>query len=174
MNKASGHRTGKGQFSFQSQRRAMPKKVRTRVQLPSFHMLAKLWSKSFKLGFCSMWTKNFQMYNWASKRQRNQRPNRQHSLDHGESKGVTEKHLLLLHWLRESLWLTLWITTNCGKLWKRWEYPDQLSCLLRNLYASQKATVRTLHGTTGSKLGEEYTKAVYCHPVYLMSMKITS
>ena len=38
---SSGHRTGKGQFSFQSQRRAMPKNVQTTTQLYSFHMLAK-------------------------------------------------------------------------------------------------------------------------------------
>ena len=36
--------------------------------------------------------------------------------------------------------LTVWITTNCG-------IPDHLICLLRNLYASQEATVRTRHGT---------------------------
>ena len=36
----SGHRTGKGQFSSQSQRRAMPKNVETTAQLHSFHMLA--------------------------------------------------------------------------------------------------------------------------------------
>ena len=38
--------------------------------------------------------------------------------------------------------LTVWITINCGKFFKRWEY------LLRNLYAGQDATVRTGHGTT--------------------------
>ena len=38
---SSGHRTGKGQFSFQSQRKAMPKNVQTTTQLHSFHMLAK-------------------------------------------------------------------------------------------------------------------------------------
>ena len=38
---SSGHRTGKGQFSFQSKRRAMPKNVQTIVQVHSFHMLAK-------------------------------------------------------------------------------------------------------------------------------------
>ena len=37
---SSGHRTGKGQFSFQSQRRAMPKNVQTTIQLHSFHMIA--------------------------------------------------------------------------------------------------------------------------------------
>jgi len=38
---SSSHRTGKGQFSFQSQRKAMPKNVQTTAQLHSFHMLAK-------------------------------------------------------------------------------------------------------------------------------------
>ena len=42
----------------------------------------------------------------------------------------------------------MWITTNCGKFLKRWGIPDQLSCLLRNLYASQEATVRTGFRTT--------------------------
>ena len=44
---------------------------------------------------------------------------------------------------------TVWIMTNCGKLLERWEYqPDHLTSLLRNLYVGQKATVRTLYGTT--------------------------
>ena len=38
---SSGHRTGKGQFSFQSQRKAMPKNAQTTTQLHSSHMLAK-------------------------------------------------------------------------------------------------------------------------------------
>ena len=38
---SSGHRTGKGQFSFQSQRRAMPKNAQTTAQLYSSHMLVK-------------------------------------------------------------------------------------------------------------------------------------
>ena len=36
-----GHGTGKGQFSFQSQRKAMPKNVQTTIQLCSFHMLKR-------------------------------------------------------------------------------------------------------------------------------------
>ena len=38
---SSGHRTGKGQFSFQSQRKTMPKNAQTTAQLHSFHMLVK-------------------------------------------------------------------------------------------------------------------------------------
>ena len=44
--------------------------------------------------------------------------------------------------------LIVWITTNCGKFFKRWELPDHLTCFLRNLYIGQEATVRTGHGTT--------------------------
>ena len=43
--------------------------------------------------------------------------------------------------------LTMWIMTNCGKL-RMMGIPDHLPCLLRNLYAGQEATVRTLYGTT--------------------------
>ena len=44
--------------------------------------------------------------------------------------------------------LTVWITTDCGKFLKRWEYQTTLPALLRNLYAGQEATVRTGHRTT--------------------------
>ena len=65
-----------------------------------------------------------------------------------------------------------------NKLWKilkEMGIPDHFTCLLRNLYAGQEATVRTRHGKkTGSKSGKEYIKAVYCHPAYLTSMQSTS
>ena len=70
--------------------------------------------------------------------------------------------------------LTVWITTNCGKLLEM-GIPDHLACLLRNLYAGQEATVRTGHGTMDwFKLGKEYVKAVYSHPAYLTYMQSTS
>ena len=48
------------------------------------------------------------------------------------------------------------------------EIPDYLTCLLRTQHAGQEATVRTEHGTTDwFQIGKEYTKAVYCNPVYL-------
>ena len=47
--------------------------------------------------------------------------------------------------------LTVWITTNGGKFLKEMGIPDHLTCLLRNLYAGQEATVRTGHGTTDWK-----------------------
>ena len=65
-----------------------------------------------------------------------------------------------------------------NKLWKilkEMGIPDQLICLLRNLYAGQEATVRTVPGTTDwSKQEKEYVKAIYCHPAYLTYMQSTS
>ena len=54
--------------------------------------------------------------------------------------------------------------------------PEHLTCLLRNLYAGQEATVRTGHGTTDwFQIGKGiYVKAVYCHPAYLTYMQSTS
>ena len=64
-----------------------------------------------------------------------------------------------------------------NKLWKilqEMEIPDHLTCLLRNLYAGQEATLRTGLGTmAGSKLGKEYVKAAYCHLAYLTYMQST-
>ena len=60
-----------------------------------------------------------------------------------------------------------------NKLWKILQemgIPDHLTCLLRNLYAGQEATVRTGHGTTDwFQIGT--IKAVYCHPAYLTYMQ---
>ena len=65
-----------------------------------------------------------------------------------------------------------------NKLWKILKeiaIADHLTCLLRNLYASQEATVRTGHGTTDwLQIGKEYIKAVYCHSAYLTYMQSIS
>ena len=65
-----------------------------------------------------------------------------------------------------------------NKLWKilkKMGIPDHLTCLLRNLYAGQEATVRTGHETTDwFQIGKGYVKAVYCHPAYLTYMQSTS
>ena len=52
--------------------------------------------------------------------------------------------------------------------------PDHLTCLLRNLYAGQQQLELDMEQGTGSKLGTEYVKAVYCHPAYLTYMQSTS
>ena len=54
------------------------------------------------------------------------------------------------------------------KILKEMGIPDNLTCLLKNLYTGQEAIVRTdMDQQIGSKLGKEYVKAVYCHPAYL-------
>ena len=71
--------------------------------------------------------------------------------------------------------LTVWITINCGKLWKRWGIPDHLTCLLRNLYAGQETTVRTGHGTTDwFQIGKGVRRGCILYPAYLTSMQSTS
>ena len=61
------------------------------------------------------------------------------------------------------------------KILKEMRVPDHFTCLLRNLYTGQEATVRTGLGTTDwCKLGKEYIKAVYYHPTYLTSTQSTS
>ena len=64
------------------------------------------------------------------------------------------------------------------KLWKILEemgIPDHLTCLLRNLYASQEATIRTGHGTADwFQIGKGVHQGCYCHPAYLTSMQSTS
>ena len=58
-----------------------------------------------------------------------------------------------------------------NKLWtilKEMGIPDHLTFLLRNLYAGQKAKVRTGHGTTDwFQIGKGVYQALYCHPAYL-------
>ena len=62
-----------------------------------------------------------------------------------------------------------------NKLWKilkEMGIPDHLTCLLRNLYAAQEATIGTEYGTTD--WFQIYVKAAYCHPAYLTYMQSTS
>ena len=64
--------------------------------------------------------------------------------------------------------LTVCITTK-WKILKEMGIPDHLTCILRNLIQVKKQQLEP-----GSKLGKEYIKAVYCHPVYLTNMQNTS
>ena len=57
---------------------------------------------------------------------------------------------------------------------KEMEIQDHLTCLLRNLYAGQEATIRTGHGTTDWFQIGKVVKAVYCNPAYLTYMQSTS
>ena len=120
----------------------MPKNVQTTAKLHSSHTLAKQCSKFSKPGFNSTWTKNFQMFKLDLEKA--EEPDIKLTTSTGSSKKQERSRKTstsaLLTMLKP---LTVWTTTNYGKFLKRW---DHLTCLLRNLYAGQEATVRTGHG----------------------------
>ena len=64
--------------------------------------------------------------------------------------------------------LTVYITTNCGKFFKEWEYQTTLLASWETCMQIKKKQLEpNMEQQTGSKLGMEYVKAVYCHPAYL-------
>ena len=133
----SGHRTGTVQFSFQSQRKPMPKNAQTTAQLPSCHTLAKWCSKFSKQGFNSTWTMNFQMFKLDLEKVEEPEiklPISTGSLKKQESSRKISPSALLTM----PKPLSVWITTNCGKFFKRWEYrtpylpPEKFVCRSRS------------------------------------------
>ena len=71
--------------------------------------------------------------------------------------------------------LTMWITTNCGKFWKRWEYQTTWPASWETYMQVKKQQLELdMKQQTGSKSGKEYLKAVYCHPAHLTYMQRTS
>ena len=111
----------------------------TTVQLCSLHMLARLRSKSFKLGFSSTWTENFQMYNLG--------------LEKAEETDQIVNTLWIIEKAREFqkniyfYFIDYAKVFDCvdhnRKILKEMGIPDHLTCLLGNLYAGQVVTVRT-------------------------------
>ena len=70
--------------------------------------------------------------------------------------------------------LTVWITINCGKSWKRWEYQTTCPASWKICIQVKKQHLElNMEQRTGSKSGKEYVKAVYCHPANLMYMQCT-
>ena len=128
---SSGHRTRKGQFSLQSQRKAVLKNAKT-AQLHPSHMLVKYCSKFSKPGFNSMWTMNFQMFKLDLEKAEEPEiklPTSDGSSEKQESSRKTSVSALLT----TPKPLTTWITTNCGKIFQEMGIPDHPTCLLRNL-----------------------------------------
>ena len=100
-----------------------------------------------------------------------------HSLNHWKSKRVSEKHLLLLYWLHQSLWLcgsqqSMENSETDGNIWPPYLLPEKSVWSSRSMYEVKFEP--DMEQQTGSKLGKEYVKAVYCHPAYLTSMQSTS
>ena len=164
-----GHTTGKGWFRFQSQRSTMPNNIQTPAQLHSFHVLARLCWKSFKLGFSSIWTENFQIY----------------MLDFKEAERGTRDQIAIICWIMEKArkfqknfcfidYAKAFACVDHNKYVEnsvRDGHTRPPNCLLRNLYTGQEATFRTGHETMDwFKTGKGVVKAVYCHPAYLTYM----
>ena len=136
-------RTGKGQFSFQSQRKAIPKNVQATTQLPSAHtnkvMLKILQARrqqnmhrelpDVQAGFIKGRGTRDQIANicWTI----------------GKARGFQNNiYICFIEYTKAFVW----ITTN-WKILHEMGTPDHLIFLLRNPYAAQESTVRTRHGT---------------------------
>ena len=71
--------------------------------------------------------------------------------------------------------LTVWITTNCGKFFNRWEYQTTLLVSWKTCMQVKKQQLELdMKRWNASKLGKQYVKAVYCHLAYLTCMQSTS
>ena len=162
--------TGLGKVSFHS--KAMAKNVQTTAQLHLFLTLALMFKI---LQARLLWYMNHEL------------PDVQAGF--GKGRG-TRDQIANIPWIIEKarefqknfyFCFIDYVKFDCvdhNKLWKilkEMGLPDYLTFLLRNLYADQEATVSTdMEQETGSKLGKEYIKAVYCHPAYLTYMQSTS
>ena len=94
----------------------------------------------------------------------------------GFRKRRTRDQIANIHWIKEKARkVTVWITTNCGKFLKRWAYQTTWSVSWEICMQAKKQQLEPdMEQQTGSKLGKEYLKALYCHPAYLTYMQSTS
>ena len=112
-------------FSFQSQKTVMPKNAQTTVQLCLFHMLARLCSKSVKLGFGNTWTENFQMYRLDLEKTEEPEIKLPTFIGSWRKQGSSRKSSTSTS-LTVLKSLTMWITMHCENCLKRWEYQTTL------------------------------------------------
>ena len=171
---SSGHRTEKSQFSFQSQRKVMPKNAQATTQLYSSHMLAKECSKFSESGFNSRWIINFQMFKLDL--EKSEEPEIKLPTSSGSSKKQqSSRETSTSALLTMPKPLTVWTTINCGKFLKRWEYQTTWPASWETCMQVRKQQLELdMEQQTGFKSGKEYVKAVYYHPAYLTYMQSTS
>ena len=137
----------------------------------SFHMLIRLCSKFFKLGFSSMWTENFQMYKVGLQKAEEPEIKFPTFVGSQRKQGNSKISASLTIWKP----LTMCITKECGKFLKRWEYQTTLPVSWETcMWVKKQQFEPYMKQLTGSKLGKKYDKAMYCHPVYLTYMLSTS
>ena len=157
-------------FSFQFQRKAVPKNAQTTAQLHSSHMLVMLKILQARLQqYVNCELPDVQAGFRKGRGTRDQIANICWIM---EKARVPEKHISALLTMPKPL--TVGITIN-WKILKEMGIPDHLTCLLRNLYAGQEATVRTGHGTTDwFQIGKGVRQGCILSPACLTSMQSTS
>ena len=148
---SSGHRTRKGQFSFQSQKKAMPKNFQTTAQLHSSHTLVKKCLKFSKPGFSNTWTMKFQKFKLVFKKA--EKPKIKLSTSAGSSKKKEfQKKTSISALLTMPKPLVVWITRNRGRFWKRWEYQTTWPVSLETCMQVKKQQLELdMEQQTGSK-----------------------
>ena len=147
---SSGHRTGKGSFSLQSQRKAMLKNAQTTAQLHSSHTLVKWCSKFSKPDFNSMQTMNFQMFKLVldkAEEPETKLPTPIDSLKKQECCRKSSTSALLTM----PKPLTVWITTNYEKFLKRWEYQTNWPAFWEICMQVRRQLELDIEQQTGSK-----------------------
>ena len=121
-----------------------------------------------------MWTENFQMFRLELEKA--EEPEIKLSTTAGSQKmQETCRNTSTSALLTMPKPLTVWITINCGKFFKRWEYQTTLPASWETSIQVKKQQLELdMEQQTGSKLRKEFVKAVYCHPAYLTYMQSTS
>ena len=137
-------------------------------------MLGKSCSKFSKPGFNSTWTVNFQMFKMELEKAEEpdiKSPTSTGSLKKQGSCRKTSSSALLTM----PKPLTVWVTTNCGKFFKRWEYQTTWSVSWESCMQVKKQQLEPdMEQQTVFKSGKEDVKAIYCHPAYLTYMQSAS
>ena len=121
-----------------------------------------------------MWTVNFQMFKIVLEKAEETEiklPTPVGSSKKQESFRKTFISALLTMWKP----LIVWITMNCGKFFKRWEYQTTWPASWETCMQVRKQQLELgMEQQTASKFVNEYIKAVYCQPAYLIYMQSTS
>ena len=147
---SSGHRTEKGQFSFQSQRRAMPKKCSNYHTVALISHASKVMLKILQARLQQYVDREFSDVQAVFRKSRG-----------------TRDQIANIHWIIEKARefqknisallpmpkpLTVWITINCGKFWKRWEYQTTWSASWETYMQVRKQQLELdMEQQTGSK-----------------------
>ena len=120
-----------------------------------------------------MWTVNFQMFKLVLEKA--EEPEIKLTTSIGSSKKQESyRKMSISALLTMPKSLTVWLTTNCGKFWNRWEYQTTWPAFCETCMQVRKQQLELdMEQYTDSKLEKEYVKVLYCHLAYLTYMQST-